>query len=137
VATAAPRNADFLRELGADVIIDYTATCFEEVVQDLDVVFDLVGGETLRRSWPVLRSSGTLVSVVTPPPADPSPRPEVRFVYFIVTPSGEQLRQIGDWLDTGRVRPIVDQVFPLAEAREAYQTGIRGHPRGKIVLRIT
>jgi NADPH:quinone reductase-like Zn-dependent oxidoreductase len=137
IATASARNTDFLRELGVDVIIDYSATHFEDVAHDLDVVFDLVGGETLRRSWPVVRVGGTLVSVVTPPPVDPLPRPDVRFVYFIVRPSGEQLRQISAMLDAGQVRPIVEQVFPLAEAREAYQTGISGHPRGKIVLKIT
>jgi NADPH:quinone reductase-like Zn-dependent oxidoreductase len=136
LVTASARNTDFLRDLGAERIINYTATRFEDVAQDLDIVFDLVGGETLRRSWQVLRAGGVLVSVVTPPPAYPAPRADVRFVYFIVEPSGEQLRQIGGLIDAGAVKPIVDQVFPLAEAREAYETGIHGHPRGKIVLRI-
>jgi NADPH:quinone reductase-like Zn-dependent oxidoreductase len=137
LATASARNADFLRDLGADVIIDYMTTRFEDVARDLDVVLDLVGGETLRRSWQVVRAGGVLVSVVTPLPADPAPRPEVRFVYFVVEPSGEQLRQIGGLLDAGQVRSIVDQVFPLAEARRAYEAGLHGHPRGKIVLAIS
>jgi NADPH:quinone reductase-like Zn-dependent oxidoreductase len=137
LATASARNADFLRDLGADVIIDYATTRFEDVAHDVDVVFDLVGGETLRRSWQALRAGGVLVSVVTPPPTDPAPRPDVRFVYFIVEPSGTQLRQIGDLLDLGQVRPIVDQVFPLAEARQAYEVGLQGHARGKIVLTIS
>jgi NADPH:quinone reductase-like Zn-dependent oxidoreductase len=137
LATAAARNTDFLRDLGADQIIDYATTRFEDVAHDVDVVFDLVGGDTLRRSWQVVRTGGVLVSVVTPPPSYPAPRPEVRFVYFIVEPSGEQLRQIGGLLDAGQVRPIVDQVLPLAEARQAYDAGIQGHPRGKIVLSIS
>jgi NADPH:quinone reductase-like Zn-dependent oxidoreductase len=136
LATAAARNAAFLLDLGADQIIDYGTTHFEDVARDVDVVFDLVGGETLRRSWQVVRSGGVLVSVVTPPPSYPAPRPDVRFVYFIVEPSGEQLRQIGSLLDAGQVRPIVEQVFPLAEARQAYEAGLHGHPRGKIVLTI-
>lgn len=137
LATAAARNAAFLRDLGADQVIDYATTRFEDVVHDVDVVLDLVGGDTLTRSWQVVREGGLLVSVVSPPPPDPSPRPEVRFVYFIVEPSGAQLRQIGGLLDAGQVRPIVDQVFPLAEARQAYDAGIHGHPRGKIVLTIS
>jgi NADPH:quinone reductase-like Zn-dependent oxidoreductase len=136
MATASERNIDFVHDLGADQVIDYATTRFEDVLHDLDVVFDLVGGDTLKRSWQVVRAGGVLVSVVTPPPSYPAPRPEVRFVYFIVEPSGEQLRQIGGLLDAGQVRPIVDQVFPLAEARRAYEAGLHGHPRGKIVLTI-
>ena len=137
LTTASARNADFVRDLGADQIIDYATTHFEDVVHDLDVIFDLVGGDTLTRSWNVVREGGVVVCVVSPPPTEPAPRPGARFVYFIVEPSGEQLRQIGGVLDAGQVRPIVDQVFPLAEARQAYDAGIHGHPRGKIVLTIS
>jgi NADPH:quinone reductase-like Zn-dependent oxidoreductase len=137
LATAAARNAAFLRDLGADQVIDYATTRFEDVVHDADVVLDLVGGDTLTRSWQVVREGGVVVSVVSPPPTEPSPRPKVRFVYFIVEPSGAQLRQIGSLLDAGQVRPIVDLVFPLAEARQAYDAGIHGHPRGKIVLTVS
>jgi NADPH:quinone reductase-like Zn-dependent oxidoreductase len=136
LATAAARNAAFLRDLGADQVIDYAATRFEDVAHDVDVVLDLVGGDTLSRSWQVVGQGGVVISVVSPPPTAPSPRPAVRFVYFIVEPSGAQLRQIGGLLDAGHVRPIVDQVFPLAEACQAYDAGIHGHPRGKIVLTI-
>jgi NADPH:quinone reductase-like Zn-dependent oxidoreductase len=138
LATAAARHATFLRELGADVIIDYTTTRFEDVAREVDVVFDLVGGETLRRSWPVVRAGGVLVSVITPPPpqAEQAVHPEVRFIYFIVAPSGAQLRQIADLVDAGLVRPFVDQVFGLAEAGQAYEAAIAGHPRGRIVLKI-
>jgi NADPH:quinone reductase-like Zn-dependent oxidoreductase len=135
-AGAAAHNAEFLNGLGADRIIDYTTTRFEDEVRDLDIVLDLVGGDTLTRSWQVVRDGGFLVSVVTPPPAEPSPRPAVRFVYFTVEPSGEQLRRIGALIEAGHLRPIVDQVVPLAEARRAYEAGIHGHPRGKIVLAI-
>jgi NADPH:quinone reductase-like Zn-dependent oxidoreductase len=137
LATASARNTDFLRDLGADRIIDYATTRFEDVAHDVDVVFDLVGGDTLTRSWHVVREGGVLVSVVSPPPTEPAPRHGVRFAWFIVEPSGEQLRQIGSLLDGGQVRPIVDRVFPLAEARQAYEAGRQGHPRGKIVLTIS
>ncbi|MFI5272344.1 MAG: NADP-dependent oxidoreductase [Ktedonobacterales bacterium] len=137
LATASARNIDFVRDLGADQIIDYATTRFEDVAHDVDVVFDVVGGDTLTRSWQVVREGGVLVSVVSPRPTNQALRPEVRFVWFIVEPSGEQLRQIGSLIDAGLVRPIVDQVFPLAEARRAYEAGLHGHPRGKIVLTIT
>lgn len=137
LATASARNTDFLRDLGADRIIDYATTRFEDVAHNLDVVFDLVGGDTLARSWQVVREGGVVVSVVSPPPTEQAPRPGARFAWFIVEPSGEQLRQIGGLLGAGQVRPIVDQVFPLAEARQAYDAGIQGHPRGKIVLTIS
>ena len=136
IATASPRNADFLRELGANQIIDYSTARFEEVVRDLDVVFDLVGGDTLARSWQVVRAGGVLVSVVSPSPAAPARESGVRFVYFIVEPSGEQLRRIGVLLESGDIRPIVDHVFPLAQARRAYEAALLGHPRGKVVLTI-
>jgi NADPH:quinone reductase-like Zn-dependent oxidoreductase len=137
LATAAARQTDFLRALGADQIIDYATTRFEDVAHDVDVVFDLVGGDTLTRSWPLVKMGGVVVSVVSPRPAAAPPRDDVRFVWFIVEPSGTQLRQIGDLLEAGQMRPIVDRVFPLAEARQAYEAGIHGHPRGKIVLTIS
>ena len=136
VATVSTPNVEFVRELGADQVIDYATTHFEEVAHDVDVVFDLVGGETLTRSWRVLRDGGVLVSAVSPTPTPPPPRPELRFKYFIVEPNGEQLRKIGELIDSGQVRPIVDHVFPLSEARRAYKAGRDGHPRGKIVLSI-
>jgi NADPH:quinone reductase-like Zn-dependent oxidoreductase len=137
LATASARNVDFLSDLGADEVIDYASTPFEEVVHDVDVVFDMVGGDTLTRSWPVLRDGGILVSVVSPPPNEQAPRPGVRFDWFIVEPSGTQLGQIGELIDAGQIRPIVERVFPLAEARQAYEVGIQGHPRGKIVLSVS
>ena len=136
IATASARNGDFLRELGAEQVIDYATTPFEDVVHDVDVVFDMVGGETLARSWQVVKPGGVIVSVVSPPPAEPTVTNGARFVWFIVEPNGEQLRRIGAMLDAGQIRPIVDQVFPLAEARQAYIAAAQGHPRGKIVLRI-
>ncbi len=136
IATASARHHDFLRGLGADLVIDYTTTPFESVVHDADVVFDTVGGETLARSWQVVKDSGVVVSVVSPRPADDPTQTRARFVWFIVEPSGEQLRAIGDLIDAGQIQPIVSQVFPLAEARHAWEAAASGHARGKIVLRV-
>jgi NADPH:quinone reductase-like Zn-dependent oxidoreductase len=137
IVTASARNRDFLRELGANEIIDYTTTRFEEVVHDVDLVFDLVGGDTLVRSWQVVKPGGVLVSVVSPRPSFAEAKAHgVRPVWFIVEPNREQLIQIGDLIDTGQIRPIIETVLPLSQARQAYEQGARGHTRGKIVLRV-
>jgi NADPH:quinone reductase-like Zn-dependent oxidoreductase len=135
ITTASARNADFVRALGADEVIDYATTRFEDVVHDADVVFDTVGGDTLARSWQVVKPGGALVSVVSPLSGQPV-REDIRYIYFIVEPSGAQLREIGALIDAGQIHPVVDQVFPLAQARQAYETAASGHPRGKIVITV-
>jgi NADPH:quinone reductase-like Zn-dependent oxidoreductase len=136
LATASARHADFLRDLGADETIDYATTRFEDAIHDADVVFDTIGGETLERSWRIVRPGGVLVSVVSPPPVNQEMRHDVRFIWFVVEPNREHLSQIGSLLDAGQVNPIVAQVFPLAQARHAFEEGLTGHARGKIVLRV-
>jgi NADPH:quinone reductase-like Zn-dependent oxidoreductase len=137
IATASVGNRDFLRGLGASAVIDYSTTCFEEVVKPVDVVFDLVGGDTLQRSWQVVKPGGVLVSVVSPRPSAEIVRGHAaRFAWFVVEPNREQLIQIGTLLDAGHMRPIVETVLPLSEARQAYEQGAKGHIRGKIVLRV-
>lgn len=137
ITTASERNRDLARELGADETIDYATTRFEERVQGVDVVFDTVGGETLERSWQVIKPGGALVSIASPPPpAESMKRQDVRFSYFIVEPNRAELVQIGALIDAGQVRPIVDKVFPLDQARLAYEQAAHGHARGKIVLQV-
>jgi NADPH:quinone reductase-like Zn-dependent oxidoreductase len=136
ITTASARHHDFLRGLGADQVIDYTTTPFEEIVRDADVVFDTVGGETLTHSWQVVKDGGVVVSVVSPRPADDPTQTRARFIWFIVEPSGEQLRAIGDLIDAGQIQPIISQVFPLAQARRAWEAAASGHARGKVVLRV-
>jgi NADPH:quinone reductase-like Zn-dependent oxidoreductase len=135
ITTASAYNADFVRELGADEVIDYATARFEDVVHDVDVVLDAVGGDTLARSWQVVKPGGALVSVVSPLSGQPV-RDDIRYIYFIVEPSGAQLREIGALIDAGQMRPIVDQVFPLAQARQAYEAAASGHPRGKVVITV-
>ncbi len=137
IATASARNRDFLRELGANEIIDYTTTRFEEVVHGADLVFDTVGGDTLQRSWQVIKPAGVLVSIVSPPPpAAVAKGHDVRFAWFVVEPNRDELIQIGALIDAGQLRPIIDTVFPLAQARQAYEQAAKGHTRGKMVLRV-
>src|SRR5215467_15295311 len=111
IATASSRNRDFLRELGANQVIDYTTTRFEEVVHGVDVVFDTVGGGTLARSWQVVKPGGMLLSIVSPRPSFAEAKGyDVRPVWFVVEPNREQLVKIGALIDEGKVRPIIDTV---------------------------
>jgi len=136
IATASASAASLLRELGADEVIDYTAVRFEDVVQDVDVVLDNVGGETLERSWGALRRGGTLVTVAGDAPAETAARYGARGVDFIVTPSRPELIEIARLVEVGKLRTIIAATFPLERAREAFERGLSGHNRGKIVLQV-
>jgi NADPH:quinone reductase-like Zn-dependent oxidoreductase len=130
IGTASAANVDFVRGLGADEVIDYRAARFEDVVRDVDVVFDAVGGETLDRSWKVLKPGGRLVTIVeVANPADE----RARAAYFIVEPSARQLDEVAQLIDSGAIRPIVGKVFGLADARQAYRFK---QERGKVVLQV-
>jgi NADPH:quinone reductase-like Zn-dependent oxidoreductase len=136
IATASASNHDFLGELGADQVIDYTKLQFEDEVEDLDIVIDAVGGDTLDRSFAVLRRGGTLVSVAAEPSAEKAKEFGVHALFFIVEPNRTQLVEIAHLIDTGKVKPILDTVLPLDQARQAFEKGLTNHARGKIVLRV-
>lgn len=136
VGTATADNADVLRDLGADEIIDYHAGPFEHRVQDVDVVLDTVGGETLARSYAVMREHGVVVSLVEDPAGD-ARRPEhVRGLTFTVRPDRDQLIEVARLIDGGTLRPVIAMVSPLSEARQAFEVGARHHARGRIVLSV-
>ncbi|MCH5676890.1 NADP-dependent oxidoreductase [Streptomyces gilvus] len=135
IATAAGQDAEFVRALGAERVIDYTAQPFEDAVADVGVVFDAVGGDTQARSWHVLRSGGTLVSIVSPP--GPSPSPDTHGVFFVVEPDRAGLIALSELVESGRLTPYVDRVVPLQDTAGAYAALEREHRRGKIVLRVS
>ena len=136
IATALSQDHDFLGELGASEVIDYSHENFEEKVEDVDVVLDTVGGETQQRSWGVLRRDGILISIVSPPANEKAASLGLRGAYFIVEPNRAQLIQLGQLIDTDTLRVVVGAVLPLARAREAFELGSAGHRRGKTVLRV-
>lgn len=136
IATASAGNVDFVRKLGADDVIDYVATPFESVVRDVDMVFDTVGGTTTERSWSVLRPNGLLVTIVRPPSPLWTAGRTAAGLFFVVEPSRTQLNELSRLIDAGVIRPIVEAVLPLEQAREAYERGTRDHPRGKLVLAV-
>jgi len=135
IATASAGNLDFVRALGADQVIDYQATRFEDVICDVDVVFDVVGGDTLERSWKVLKPDGKLVTIVGSARASSNPR--TRDAFMLVRADGQQLAQIGKMIDAGELRVFLETVYPLDAAREAYARAQQGKMRGKIALNVT
>ena len=137
VATASARNVRFVHELGANEVIDYTKGRFEEMVGDIDVVLDTVGGETYDRSWRVLRPHGMLVTITVFSGVEETAKKHGRRgVAFIVKPSRIQLVGLGRLIDNGELHPVVEEILPLPEARRAFERGSRGHTRGKLVLRV-
>jgi NADPH:quinone reductase-like Zn-dependent oxidoreductase len=135
-ATARGSDRDFVKELGARDVLDYRHQVFEDHVKDVDVVLDLVGGDTQSRSWQVLRPGGTMVSIVAPPRQDQAEAGGKRGIFFIVKPDRAQLESIARLVDSGHLTPVVDRVMPLVDTRAAYEELERGHRRGKVVLHV-
>jgi NADPH:quinone reductase-like Zn-dependent oxidoreductase len=134
IGTASAHNADFLRGIGVDHVIDYTHERFEDAVRAVDVMLDTQGDETQRRSFAVLKPGGMLVSIAETPDEALAQTYGVRTARIRVHPSGEQMAQIAQLLDRGNLRVEVARTFPLSEAAEAHRLSETGHTRGKIVL---
>jgi NADPH:quinone reductase-like Zn-dependent oxidoreductase len=134
IGTCSGRDVDFVRHLGATTVIDYQSQRFEDTVADLDLVVDLVGGESRARSWQTLKSGGILVSTLPEP--KPIERADVSGREVVVYSSAEQLRMLGSLWERGALRVSLDRIFPLAEARAAHQHLEKEHAQGKTVLLI-
>jgi NADPH:quinone reductase-like Zn-dependent oxidoreductase len=132
--TAGGDDLDFVRGLGADMAIDYKAQRFEEVARDIDVVYDLIAGETQERSWPVLKPGGIIVSTLSQPSDEKARAHQARGTHYMARPNGEQLLEIARLIDQGKVRVVVARRFPLDQVRAAHEMLEREHPHGKIVL---
>jgi NADPH:quinone reductase-like Zn-dependent oxidoreductase len=137
IGTAAASNESFLRELGADRVIDYRTTKFEEAVHDADVVLDTIGGDTQQRSWQVLKKGGILVATLGISSPEAARQHGVRGEGVMVHPDATQLTQIAALIDAGNLKPTVTTILPLAEAARAHELSRTGHVRGKIVLQVT
>ncbi|GHB37854.1 NADPH:quinone reductase-like Zn-dependent oxidoreductase [Streptomyces umbrinus] len=160
--TTSTANVDLVKRLGADVVVDYRKQAFETVLRDYDVVLDSLGGETLKKSLDVLRPGGKVISVAGPPDAafgrELGANPVVRLVmsalslrtrraarrrgvtysFLFMRASGDQLRELTPLIEAGRIRPVVDTVFPFESAREALEYVEAGRAKaGKVVVRMT
>ena len=133
VTTASARNEAFLQELGAERVIDSRTGDF--TTERADVVFDCVGGETLRKSWAVLTPGGRMVTIAADVEGSRDEREKTAFL--IVEAKREQLEEIGRLLESGELKTAVDAVVPLAEAGAAYRGEVTGRKgRGKVVVEV-
>lgn len=136
IGTASAKNAEFVRSLGADEVIDYTITRFEDAVKDVDVVLDTIGDDTLARSYSVVKPGGILVSTAGQPDEAKAQAHGIRAVRMGVKPNSSELSQIAEQLDTGDLKVEISQTLPLSQIQQALQLSKDGHIRGKLVLKV-
>lgn len=137
IGTASGRNAEYLKSIGVDEVIDYTTTPFDEVLHDIDVVLDTIGGEISDRSFKVLKRGGIIVSIAATPSAELAEQYGVQVADILVHTDAGQLVEITRLCEAGLLKPTIDSVYPLAQAAEAHRRGETNHTRGKLVLQLT
>ncbi|KAJ4245746.1 hypothetical protein NW762_013870 [Fusarium torreyae] len=130
VALASPRHHDALRRLGADEVIDYATSSWEKSIENVDVVFDTVGGEVLARTWEVVKDDGVIVTVGDPAPAwafgrgeapEASTYPGVKYTHFIVSPNAKRLEEVAKMFDEGLMKPLAVRAFDFDQAEQAWE----------------
>jgi len=137
IATASGAGVDLVKSLGADEVIDYRQKRFDDIVKDVDVVLDTLGGATQEASWRVLKKGGILVSTVMPPSPERATAAGLRGAFVFTPPRGAVLAQLAALVDEGQLRLLVGQEFALADAAEAHRLGESGTSRGKMILRVS
>ena len=136
IGTAAKESFDLLRKLGADEVIDYKNEKFEDKVKDVDLVIDLVGGDTQKRSLAVIKKGGRLVTTVQPQNQEEAKAKGIHIEGFMALSLPKDLQQIASLIDSGKVNPVIDRIMPLQQAAEAQKLSAEGHTKGKIVLKV-
>jgi NADPH:quinone reductase-like Zn-dependent oxidoreductase len=136
LTTVSMNNVKFARDLGADVVIDYKTQRFEDHASDLDMVFDLIDGETRERSWGLLKKGGILISTLTEPSREKAEQFGVRALRFTVEADADELAEITGLVVSGKVKPHVQKTFPLTSAADALASVEQGHSVGKVVLKV-
>src|SRR5213080_670092 len=135
-ATASTANQEFLRQMGGDIAIDYTRTRFEDVAKEVDVVLDTVGGDTLERSYGVVKKGGIIVSIVDEPKPPALEAHGIRGVTLRCTPKAGVLEELSKLMEAKKLAPVISQTFAMANVVQAQDQIATGHTRGKIVLNI-
>ena len=158
--TTSTANVEWVKRLGADIVIDYKKDDFANILHDYDVVLDTLGGETLEKSVRVLKPGGKLISIAGPPDPDfakeigaswilrlamrvlshrirkGAKRHHVSYSFLFMRPSGDQLHEIGSLIDSGAIRPVVDRVFPFESTKEALAYVEKGRAKGKVIVKV-
>lgn len=136
IATASASNTEFVNQLGADEVVDYKRSRFEDRAKNVDIVFDAVGGDTVDRSWAVLKPGGRMVTIAADNENTTDER--VKDAFFIVEPNQEQLLEVAKLLDAGKLKAFVKAVFPFEEASVAYNRNVRdSRGYGKVVIAVS
>jgi NADPH:quinone reductase-like Zn-dependent oxidoreductase len=136
IGTASEANLDFVKQIGANEVIDYKNERFEERLQDIDLVFDTIGGNTQKRSIQVLKDGGRLITTLKPEFGDQAKARNIYLEGFTAQSYPDDLQQIADLIDEGWVSPVISRVMSLEEAKQAEIISEEGHTRGKIVLKV-
>jgi len=136
IGTTSNANLAFVKQLGADETIDYKNERFEESLKDIDLVFDTIGGDTQKRSIQVLKNGGRLITTLKPEFGDQAKAKDIHLEGFTAQSYPDDLQQIADLIDKGKVSPVISRVMSLEEARQAEIISEEGHTRGKIVLKV-
>lgn len=136
IATASAANAELVRSLGADVVIDDRVTDLGTVAHDVDLVFDTVGAEAQARSWKVIRKGGRLITIAAPPDEAAAAQHDVTASFDRLDLNGARLGEIAGLIDAGKLKLLIEREFPLAQARAAQELSEAGHSRGKIILTV-
>lgn len=136
IATASTANQEFLKKVGADQAIDYTTTKFENVVKDVDVVLDAVGGDTLTRSYGVVKKGGIIVTIAGEPDEAALKERGIRGASISAVPKASVLEELTKLIEAKKLTPVVSKTFRLSEVATAQEAIATGHTRGKIILKV-
>ncbi|HSO58597.1 MAG TPA: NADP-dependent oxidoreductase [Paenisporosarcina sp.] len=136
--TASGENVEFLKSLGADVVINYKEEEFSEILTDFDIVLDSMGGDIQSNSYKVLKPNGKLVSIAQPPSEEEAQRHQVTAGFVWLEPKGEQLQHLADMYESGKLKVVIAESFDFNEKglKEAHALSETHHARGKIVIQI-
>lgn len=135
-ATASSENMELVKGLGADQVIDYKQQAFQDLVGELDVVLDTIGGATQEASWSTLKPGGVLIATVMPPAPERAQAAGVRASFVFTPPRGEILSMLAEAVDNGHLRVLVGKEFALSDAALAHRHGESGLVRGKMILHV-
>ena len=136
IGTTSEKNIDLVKQLGADEVIDYKNEQFDEKLKDVDLVFDMVGSDTQKRSIKVLKNGGRLVTTVKPEDSQEAKDKNIHVQGYMALSKPADLAQIADLIDNGKIKPVIAKILTLDDAKEAQELSEKGHVAGKIVLKV-
>jgi len=132
--TVKSKDKEFVRQVGADEIVDYTTQSFDDILQDYDAALDTVGGETYRKSFKVLKNNGTIVSMLEQPDSNLMNQYGIKAIFQFTETTNERLSKLARWIDQDNIKVNIEKIFPLAETAKALDYQKDSHPRGKLVI---